>query len=360
MAEISIKFATNPSDVYEVLETTKHDDQLMLQSLDNPRLRDFSFRRMPQNYLVRNAKVLGMSNIILNSSGYASLENVCFNPKVTDKVIDASEDAFSSKGKQIIFSSSTEDFVNKAIFIGGHPNFGHWLFNHIARHCFIRDELMKDAVFLVPSSLNENQTEMLKYLGIGEHNIFHLKPGNLLNVKQLLIPQMPWNAITGLGVWWSPGVFSKLRGKLGLDKGALKNASRKIFLSRKKTKWRRLINEDQIYTDLKKFGFEMVDIGSLKLRDQFALGQETSCLITPIGANSNFFLNLPTGAKVIELAPPMDSMNVTGPFSEASGMIYRQIVGKANDAPEIPIIDQDYFLESSLLLNEYLSLVEKT
>ena len=39
------------------------------------------------------------------------------------------------------------------------------------------------------------------------------------------------------------------------------------------------------------------------------------------GANSNFFLNLPSGANVIELAPPMDSMNVTGPFAVASGLI---------------------------------------
>ena len=58
----------------------------------------------------------------------------------------------------------------------------------------------------------------------------------------------------------------------------------------------------------------MLDIGTLNIKEQFELGRQTSCLVTPLGANSNFFLNLPTGANVIELAPPMDSMNVTGPF----------------------------------------------
>jgi capsular polysaccharide biosynthesis protein len=128
------------------------------------------------------------------------------------------------------------------------------------------------------------------------------------------------------------------------------------LLSRKNTRWRRLVNEHEIYKSLEKFGFEMIDIGTLSIKQQFELGQQTSCLITPLGANSNFFLNLPSGANVIELAPPMEFMNVTGPFATASGLKYKQIVGTANNTPGISKIDQDYFVDCSLVVHEFCSL----
>lgn len=356
MTKISINFAKNPLDVYDVVPPLGNDYHLFLQPMDNSRLCDLAVRRMPQNYRVTDARVLGMSNIILNQNGYASLENICFNPNISDKVIDKEEMSFTAVGKQIEFSTNAETTIDNAVFIGGHWNFGHWLFNHIGRFCFISDELRKDATFLLPTSLTETQIEMLKYFGVESSNMLLIKPGTLVNVRQLLVPQMPWHSISEFGTWWSPGVFKELRKKLGLHTASVTNASRKVLLSRKNTRWRRLVNEDEIYKSLEKFGFEMIDIGTLSIKQQFELGQQTSCLITPLGANSNFFLNLPSGANVIELAPPMEFMNVTGPFATASGLKYKQIVGTANNTPGIPKIDQDYFVDCSLVVHEFCSL----
>ena len=356
MTKISINFAKNPLDVYDVVPPLGNDYHLFLQPMDNSRLCDLAVRRMPQNYRVTDARVLGMSNIILNQNGHASLENICFNPNISDKVIDKEEMSFTAVGKQIEFSTNAETTIDNAVFIGGHWNFGHWLFNHIGRFCFISDELRKDATFLLPTSLTETQIEMLKYFGVESSNMLLIKPGTLVNVRQLLVPQMPWHSISEFGTWWSPGVFKELRKKLGLHKASVTNATRKVMLSRKNTRWRRLVNEDEIYKSLEKFGFEMIDIGTLSVKQQFELGQQTSCLITPLGANSNFFLNLPSGANVIELAPPMEFMNVTGPFATASGLKYKQIVGTANNTPGIPKIDQDYFVDCSLVVHEFCSL----
>ena len=142
-----------------------------------------------------------------------------------------------------------------------------------------------------------------------------------------------------------------MRAKLCLDEALTTNASRKIFLSRKNTRWRRLANEDEMYEMLQPFGFEIIDVSTLSIKQQFELGQQTSCLITPLGANSNFFLNLPTGANVIELAPPMENMNVTGPFATAAGLYYKQIVGTAINTPGITKIDQDYVVDCNLVID---------
>ena len=153
-----------------------------------------------------------------------------------------------------------------------------------------------------------------------------------------------------------PAYLENCEQKLCLDSSSLTEASRKIFLSRKNTRWRRLANEDEMYKRTKTFGFEIIDVGTLSITQQFELGQQTSCLITPLGANSNFFLNLPSGANVIELAPPMEHMNVTGPFATASGLNYKQIVGTAMNTPGISKIDQDYVVDCSLVIEELRSL----
>jgi len=360
MAKISIKFVKNPIDVYDVAPLVGRNEQLLMQSMDNQPLCDLAVRRLPQNYIVNDARVLGMSNIILNRNGYASLENICFNPNMSDKVIDNKEDSFSAEDKKIAFSSKSETSLENAIFIGGHWNFGHWLFNHVARFCFIQEELMAGATFLVPSSLNANQSEILKYFGVTKSNVFRIKPGTVVNAGRLLVPQMPWHSLSELGTWWTPGVFGELRKKLCLASSCSSKALRKIFLSRKNTRWRRLINEDELYERLRPFGFEIIDIGTLSIKQQFELGRQTSCLVTPLGANSNFFLNLPSGANVIELAPPMDSMNVTGPFAMASGLNFKQIIGVANNTPGVSKIDQDYAVDCSLVIDAFRLLEHKS
>ena len=356
MAEISVNFVKNPLNVYDVVPALGGCDQLLLQSMDRARFCDLAVRRVPQNYHINDARVLGMSNIILNTEGLACLENICFNPNMSDKVIDKKEDAFQVDGKQIVFSSKSETFLDTAIFIGGHWNFGHWLFNHVARFCFLGEESRQDTTFLVPSSLNVKQLEILHYFGVNNSNICIINPGTIVNVEALLVPQMPWHSITEFGTWFSPGAFKALRAKLCLDKASTNHASRKIFLSRKNTRWRRLLNEDEMYDRLQTFGFEIIDVGTLSIKQQFELGQQTSCLITPLGANSNFFLNLPSGANVIELAPPMENMNVTGPFATASGLNYKQIVGTAINTPGISKIDHDYVVDCSLVIDELCSL----
>ena len=75
------------------------------------------------------------------------------------------------------------------------------------------------------------------------------------------------------------------------------------------------------------------------------------------GRKLEFFLNLPSGANVIELAPPMENMNVTGPFATASGLNYKQIVGTAINTPGTSKIDQDYVVDCSLFIEELRSLM---
>ena len=52
----------------------------------------------------------------------------------------------------------------------------------------------------------------------------------------------------------------------------------------------------------------------------------------------------------------MDSMNVTGPFAMASELNFKQIVGTSSNTPGISKIDQDYSVDSSLVVDAVRSL----
>ena len=248
MAKISINFVKNPPDVYDVAPAIKDNQKLLLQSMDNPALFGLAVRRLPQNYVVSDARVLGMSNIILNRDGYASLENICFNPNNTDKVIDNKEDSFTAEGKKIIFSSKSETSLDNAIFIGGHWNFGHWLFNHVARFCFIEEEMTHGATLLVPASLNANQLEILKYFRVAKSSIHLIKPGAIVNVGRLFVPQMPWHTISEFGTC-GPWCFRTIAKKALFRLIKFNGSAEKIFLSREKIRLRRLVNEEELARD---------------------------------------------------------------------------------------------------------------
>ena len=145
---------------------------------------------------------------------------------------------------------------------------------------------------------------------------------------------------------------------LGLNTGILSKAKNRVFLTRKNTQRRHIINEDQIFSSIKKFGFQRVDIGALSFSEQLELGKKTNILVTPIGANSNFFLNLPLNATVVELAPKMDSMNVTGPFSDAAGLNYTQIVGQKNSISKSSGLNEDFFVDPETVVRELDRIVD--
>ena len=63
------------------------------------------------------------------------------------------------------------------------------LFNHVARFCFIEEEMTHGATLLVPASLNANQLEILKYFSVAKSSIHLIKPGAIVNVGRLFVLQ---------------------------------------------------------------------------------------------------------------------------------------------------------------------------
>ena len=241
------------------------------------------------------------------------------------------------------FNQGGENYIKNAIFLGSHPNYGHWLFNHLGRLKYIK-KITKDTQVIVQGTASQNQIDLLTYFGIEPANIHRTKTGITLNVGHLIIPQIPWHRLDGSGVWWSPSAISYLSEQIRSNRNANRSSKRRVFITRQNTLWRRVLNEEELFQVAMTLGFELIDIGQMRTDEQIKLGQQTEVLISPLGANSNFFSFMPRSSHMIELAPPMNCMNVTGTFCNAAGISYHQLIGTPVQSNTNQSIDADYYI----------------
>ena len=339
--EIIVQLNENPSDTYQIVDN--HLDRLedLLQPLDSPAYINTGFRRLARHYQVKFGRILGMSNIILNARGFASIENIVFNPKIKDKIFDNNEHAMHVVEGRLHFKKCGEKFIKNGVFIGSHPNFGHWLFNHAARLNYVKQEDEKMS-YIIQGSASQSQIDLIQALGIESSQIHRTEPGVETVVENLTIPQMPWHRLSKNGVWWSPASVKFLHSKLAANLKLEKNLNHRLFITRQNTRWRRIVNEDALYEIASKFGYERLDPGKISVEQQQELGQKTQFAISPLGANSNFFIFMPSGSFLFELAPPMNCMNVTGKFCDAAGINYQQMFGDPEGQKTLNQIDADY------------------
>lgn len=104
---------------------------------------------------------------------------------------------------------------------------------------------------------------------------------------------------------------------------------RKIYLSRKDAKLRRLTNEDDILTDLRAYDIESVVTAGMSLKEQFRLFQQTTLLVTTHGAGMANLLFMPKGAHIIEIAPKHFGNCTFAWMSASFGLHHTHIIGSA-------------------------------
>jgi len=310
----------------------------------------------PINVHIKNASILGQSNIILNERYEFALEKIVFNENNADKILNLNEEPFFDFINSRYYFTD-EISIKKGIFLGTHWNFGHWIFNHIMRLFFINQDIWKYSNIIVSDSLNENYTSVLISMGIPTENIIRVKTSQILHVEDLLIPQMPWVQL-GKSLYMAKQCLPWMRKQLGVNENTNTNENKKVFITRENEKHRRVTNEQELYQIAQGFGFDLVDIGRLSTKEQLILGQKTSHLISPMGANSTFFLYTRNNAKMLELSLPLWQMNIMGAFAKASSLEYTALIGTEIESETASILEQDFHIDPLKFTNELHKLMD--
>jgi hypothetical protein len=264
---------------------------------------------------ISNARIFGNSSLILTSDGKV-LNDSAAHPEFGRFVSMEYEAAVLAQepGRLLL---DTKDFpvrkIEAGIFLGGLASnaFGHWFPEFLPKLEFFKThpEFEKMPI-IVDAGMPQTHFELLRRLA--NNPLILLQAGESIVCRRLLVAPTPAFAAVELlrnpipveklpGL--SPRALRYLRGRLRTEQVA--PPQKRLFLARKKMKWRRLLNEGEIEDDLKRLGFEIVFTEDLTISAQIELFGNAEWIVAP---NGSALLNLifcdPTKVKLIVLMQP--------------------------------------------------------
>ena len=180
---------------------------------------------------------------------------------------------------------------------GNYMNHYHWLLDIVPKLQIdpLSQFAFEGSILMSPVTSVAQQEMLMRLLQAGR-SVMSLAGRGAIHVESLLfVPNL-----ANYGFAPNPGLtpfFDKLRQLLGVD-GV---STSRIYVSRKGSQNRALVNEDEVIALVGRYGFKAVDLSSLTLTDQARLFATASHIIAPHGAGLANLVFCNPGATICEL-----------------------------------------------------------
>jgi tetratricopeptide (TPR) repeat protein/capsular polysaccharide biosynthesis protein len=179
----------------------------------------------------------------------------------------------------------------------------HWMVDILPRIEILRRSgvnLEGIDLFLVNSLSQPFQRESLNVLGIPLHKILESDRHPHIQAKQLFVPSFP-----GPLDWITLSTIEFLRETFLTSKGlSCTGYPERIYISRNRAKYRRVLNEEELIEKLKKIGFVSIFLESLSLEKQIALFAHAKVIIAAHGSGLTNTIFCRKNTKIIEFFSP--------------------------------------------------------
>jgi len=193
------------------------------------------------------------------------------------------------------------EIINKGLWITDDQTFGyyHWLTDALTR-LFASKGFIDDHLLLLPNYY-KNINFIIKSLEILNIKYRFFKSNKRVLIKELLLPSH--TAPTG---YQNRKIINLVRESF-IDNTS--NAGKKIYISRRKARMRKVINEHEVIHLLTRYGFEIHCMEDYDFKKQTELMQEASHLFGIHGAGLTNMIFMPKGGKILELRNQESSNN---------------------------------------------------
>ena len=300
--------------------------------------------------------VLGLSFLPAAENGGTCLDFFAINPQKPDKVrgFEEARTIPVTGPRSLVTCFDGVDEYAEGIVIGNHWNFGHWMLSHLARLALVASAVgLRGRPLIVGENITANQLECLSLMGFDSSALIRLRKGRLARFGTLWAPVMPHCLVKDGMMVWAPGIIDFLRQRLGVSNHAgAGRQRRRLYLTRQTARWRRVLNEDALLAVLNHRGFELVDPGTLTIRQQLELAADAEVIVGAFGAGMNLLLFAPADAAIIELKPiPNIPMNINPALSRSIGQSYREVIGTPSVAAGISALDHDFTVSPHSLVD---------
>jgi len=224
----------------------------------------------------------------------------------------------------------------------------HWMFDVIPRFDLLRRsgiDIETIDKFIINGINYAYEKETLKILGIPESKIIESRCGLHIKAKNLIVPSKCYQGISQISTCeFIRKEFLREKDTQKIDK------FNRIYISREKAKSRQLINEEEIFNFLAKFGFENVKLETMSVTEQASCLASAEIVVAPHGAGLTNLAFCNPGTKVIEIFSPSYLPSCYWILSNACGLDHYYLIGNllANPDNRLPI-HQDIHLDLALL-----------
>ena len=244
-------------------------------------------------YIVRaKGAYVGTNSLDVVLPDRSLIGELLFNDRGTQKI-----HLISSYKKYYSVPKKQEDGKYATIWSWLSDNYAYWLTDSLARLWVLRGE--GDYKLLVPDGATPWQLESLAILGWSGNRI-RRQSAKFAKYEFLLVPSFAsdrYACPNGEALRWLAGRFQHVGN--GNKNGA--TAAKRYYLSRAKTRFKRVVNEDEVIALLSQHGFEVLLPENHSFEEQISLFRGAGIIVSPFGASLANALFCRPGTWIVEL-----------------------------------------------------------
>ena len=239
---------------------------------------------------------------------------------------------------------------------GATNNIAHWFFDSIPRIHLLKKSGLFDEIdyFLVPAFDIDYQKDSLNLLGIPDEKIIAGKEDTHIIAKNLVISSHPRGDRSFLLPLW---ISEFLRTSYLSDSVKDSSSPKRIFVSRKDSKLRQMINEDELVKILEKYGFETVLLSKYPLLEKIKLFHNAETIISSSGAGLTSLFFCKKNSNVVEIFPEGFVFTHYYNIAYHAGMNYYPMICKSDNPAQDMVAGQ--LEDIKVDLDEMQSILDK-
>ena len=160
----------------------------------------------------------------------------------------------------------------------------HWIIDCLPKLISLeRAQVGRKLTLLMPQGLSEFQRESMEALLPAHFSVEYLSPETWIESERFLWPSLASGRCNAL---LPEGYLEAIRARIFARYGVARARGpwRRLYVTRRNARHRRVTNEEAVDGLLREFGFEVVELEKLSLREQVELFQEAAFVVGPHGA----------------------------------------------------------------------------
>ena len=291
-------------------------------------------------YSTNEARILGTDGVVVYKGDW--IDSMSLNYVAEDSV------NVSLGRESTTFSiPASQRFLRGDYFLGfnsSHKNYAHWTTDQLPLLYYYKTKLMESGVrLLLPGNATSFLQQYVELLNIPKSVIDYIDDSVVAVQRLIYSSSFSFDSIP-------PSIIKLIDGFKKDCLPDLAKSKKGIFVSRKDTSVRTLLNEEAISKILSSEGFEVIVPGRMSVNDQISAFQSADCVIGTHGAALANLMFCRPETQVIELFPEYTVSPHFWMLASYFGLKYGAIFGTSFDQ-DVALTDQSGSWEGSFVIN---------